>query len=354
MWNTTGTLQGIVFDFWKEALNLLKMTAEFIIIVFPKESVVKLRRTILTNGSCDIFGNGNPLEGSYDMTHPYFFDSLVWVVKTPKEIPRWRYAFEIYSKEIWVIWFLAAAALSSAQFTLLKIQKNDVELTDGLVLIFFIFMQQSQRVKLSSLSQYILLGILILTTFLMNLFYCTKFAFLLTGFKYETSVDTFENIIEEGYTLEFSKAFLIFLQTHKSFNFIKNHHVESLLFLNITEDKRATLFLRNMFNYQIGNFLDDQNRPLVRMLQEPLVTLPFMAILRRGSSLTNKISEKFDRLMENGILSKIIEEYDNHKMNKGPTVILRKLTLQSLQLAFILWVIGVVVCFARFYFELKN
>ncbi|KAL3271596.1 hypothetical protein HHI36_022071 [Cryptolaemus montrouzieri] len=282
--------RGIVLEMISMALDLLNIERKFVGNLFLNPDVKKIIDSIFLEDSGAIF-LGVPVTDEYDFTQPFLYDNAYWILRTPDEIPRWRYIIRIFSSEVWTVWLLSSVLLSLAWFaTIYRRTRNHKTLThyiEGLLIILKHFIEQPHILKPSSLSQNIVLYTLLLSTFLMNLFFESKFSYILTGFNYEKSIESFEDMMRNELQVEFPDYFLEFFEGDlRALKYFEKYRTGTENTLRVVaEENKATGYPDIMFLYELHNYLDSNQRPLLRKLKPPIMTVFINAVLREGNPL---------------------------------------------------------------------
>ncbi|KAL3271598.1 hypothetical protein HHI36_022073 [Cryptolaemus montrouzieri] len=350
--------KGISLEIITMALESLKIKRKFKGIFFMNFNMKTLAESIFSENNSDIFV-GLPPFVEYDFTQPFLYSNAYWIVRSPNEIPRWRYLIRIFSTEVWIVWILSSIVLSLMWFAIMSKKTYNrrtlQQSTEGLFIIFKHFIEQPHYLKPSSIPQIIVLTTILISTFLMNLFFDSKFSYFLTGFNYEKSINSFDDLMENKLEVQLPDYFLEhFNGDTKALEYFEKYRTGTRSTLKIVvEENKAVVYPEGMFLYEYQNFLDAYQRPLVRRLNAPVETLFMRVILRKGNPLTKPLNEKLIHLVEHGFANYIHSKYKSHKTIRDKTLDVRTLTLDHIHLPLVLWIIGILLGIICFLCELK-
>ncbi|KAK9885139.1 hypothetical protein WA026_010650 [Henosepilachna vigintioctopunctata] len=345
--------KGITLDIVLMALNLLNLKANFTGYSFPAKGLKSFMNYAFTN-ICVILTGFEPIIG-LDFTQPYTIDTVHWVVPTSKEIPRWKYAFQIFSPEVWIVWAISAISLSLIWYVIDYTMKSGIRLnqsTVGLRMIFKLFLQQSETFNVTTRSQGFLIATIIVSTSFLKLFYESKFAFLLSGLNYAKSIDSFEDIMNQGLYVRLSHDDLKdYIGEPRIFKYLNSNYKEyETSFEKIAAERDSAMnCIHRGFMYKLKNVLDEHNRPLLKELNPPIRVFLLCAILRKGDPLTNLLNEKLKYMVDFGFVDHILSNYKVENIKRDVTLKRQKLNIHSIPLAFIVWIIGVLMGVVSFF-----
>lgn len=343
--------KGIEIDIFEIILSMMKTEGVYNRVNIPGEFTGYID-FILNNGTCDIFSAMFPLIGNFDISYLMFTDPSIWVLKSGEEIPRWKYAFEVFSKTTWMLWVFSAVSLSIIRYIIRVLTNQNVVPQEGLKMFFKYFLEQSQSLNSKITSEMIFFWSLLFATFFMNIFYKSNFIFLLTGIRYEMEVKSLDEAMEQGFILRMSKSASHYFDDPKHIKYLETHYEEKSLTAEGLDKKTAQLMPEKMFYYQLSDYMDENGRSSIRRLDKPLIVMPYSPLLRKGTPLTSVLNDKFGMLANSGIMDWIFTEYSN-KVVEGNDINVRKLHLSSIQLPIFLWVMGLFTSLLVFLLE-KN
>ncbi|KAK9880618.1 hypothetical protein WA026_011855 [Henosepilachna vigintioctopunctata] len=340
--------KGLTIEITTMILSLLGLKPKYVNVLYPKKDVLKNINTIISRNICEIF-TSNPGLPSLDYTFPYAFDSLNWIVKNAEEIPRWKYAFQIFSLSIWLIWLFSSICLSVMWYITKKCSMGySSRIVEGFGMICSVFVEQSLSVEIPRFSQKIILVIILISTVFFNMFYKTKFSFLLSGFNFENSIDSFEDVMENSLTVQIPDRFAELYSNDANAMKYFEKHCRTTNAENAIEDVKhkenvATSYVKGVILYKtakLKDFVGVHNRPLLKILEPPILNIFFCMVLSKRNPLTNLIDRNLKKLFYHGFVSHILSKYQIQSSTSNPEVDVKKLSLSSLQLAFILYFMG--------------
>ncbi|KAK9874173.1 hypothetical protein WA026_002525 [Henosepilachna vigintioctopunctata] len=350
--------KGIDIDIQTMVYNLINVTTHFVKKKPPLKEVTKQFNYVFSTGECEVMPGLLSIDG-FDFSYTYLFDSMHWVVHVSDEIPKWRYAFKIFSPHIWFVWILSSISLSLALY-LTTYEKNNrcqvLSLFKGLLLISKLFLEQPNEFITSKLSQWIIFVTILISTYLINLFYKSRFIYLLSGFVYEKSVDSFEDIMNNKLIMDvIDEMKIIFYGDERVIEYFEKYQIanKSKNWNFIGVDRKTTaLCTKRAFLYKIADFLDEDGRPTIKLIDEPVTKVFKKCVLAFGNPLINLLSAKLTILNEHGFVPHISSKYVAHEIKRNPALDVKKLTLSNLQLPIGLWVTGIIISFISLICEL--
>ncbi|KAL3271597.1 hypothetical protein HHI36_022072 [Cryptolaemus montrouzieri] len=349
--------KGITLDLISMALDLLNIKSKLEGALFINPDVKKIVESILEDSSVIFLITGASSE--FDFTQPFLYDNGYWIIRSPNEIPRWRYIIRIFSVEVWASWILSSIFLTLAWFATIYRRTSKLntlnDAIQGFLIILKHFIEQPFSLKPSTISQSIVLATILMSTFLMNLFFDSKFSYILTGFNYEKSIESFEDLMENKLEVVLADYMLEYFENDKkALKYFKKYRTASKITLEaVVEENKAVPFPDVIFHYEYHNYLDSNQRPLIRKLNPPLMTIFLYAVLRKGNPLTNPLNQKLIRLVEHGFATYIFSKYKSHKIVRDKKLDVKKLTLNHIHLPLTLWIIGILLSIICFLSELK-
>lgn len=351
--------KGVNIDIVEMVFKSMNLSVDFIERIFSEVN----DDDILSNSPCqmNIFRTHSP---EHDFTESILQDPWIWVIRSPREKPRWEKYFNIFDKHIWVYWFLAIILISSIWFIVEYILEGEIELAKVLQVIrsvIIFFLDQSRRFSGNYTSNSLLKGIIVVSTFMMNMFYKAEFAYLLTGLEYEQPLTSLQELVDANMKFSFPTVFLKYFSTDSNIRYIEAHHEDCVELYNECYEKvakrtdLAIISSETKFIYEYIHFLDATKKPLLSRLDDSILTNYFTLILPKGHPLTSYLNRQITRLRENGFMNFIKRhKYKSHFEDNLSNVCMEKLSMNTVKFPFQLWIIGSLLATLIFVKELLN
>lgn len=337
--------KGINIEIIELAFESLNLSVEFVERIYSKVNEDDLFR----NSPCPMNIFRVP-STAYDFTEMILLDPSIWVIRQPIEKPRWNLAFSIYNKEIWIYWFGSTLLISFTWFIVVYVLEKRFEFTMmlmviGLVMIFFF--DQSRRLSGRHFSHSLLICIIVVSTFLMNMFYKAKFAYLLTGVEYYPPVSSLNEMVDANMKFSFPPNFMSVFTHDSNIKYLKTHHdtcynLNNGCYKKVSNDPNlAIISYDSKFMYEFRKFLDQNKKPLLYKLEEPIVTNYFTLLVVKGYPLTPYLNAKIKALREHGFIVFIKHHrYKSRCKENSEVVRMEKLNLDSVKFPFRIWFFG--------------
>ncbi|KAK9874171.1 hypothetical protein WA026_002523 [Henosepilachna vigintioctopunctata] len=352
-----GNTKGISVEITALALDMLNISAHFKGYIFPRMTLNQHYHYVFSNDICTIHVQAEAMK-DFDFTQPYVFDHLNWIVPTPEEIPRWKFAFQVFSSDVWLTWVISCLVLSLAwyatEFTM-NSKPQLKQLAMGLEIIFTLFLQQSSNIKISTISTRIVLATIIISTFFINLFYICKFSYLLSGMNYENSIETLEDVMEKSLYVRIpDEVNNYYKDEEKILQYFKLFRKDFEYSLKEAASLRNSITsnLHRSYIYNLKDVLDDNKRVLLEEMRTPIKVAHLTAVLPKGNALTKLLSDKFGHLRQHGLVDYVTSKYYKFPA-EGTNVEKKKLTLTSIQFPLCAWIIGIIFSLIAFLNELN-
>ncbi|KAL3270972.1 hypothetical protein HHI36_021475 [Cryptolaemus montrouzieri] len=354
------TRRGIDVEIVGMALDLLGIGVKFLVFPYPIGDIDVYLTKMFTMKICDIY-SGIKFRKLFDCTDTHIFDSLHWVIKTPEEMPRWKYAFKIFTLDIWLSCIISTIFISIAyHLTMIKSRsfKRIRNLPQGFLITLKLFLEQSHSWKTSNVSRTIILIIMLFSSCMINAFFKSKFAYLLSGFNLDDPIDSFEAIMANKMIIKMPLNMKqVFDDEPKAAEYLKKYLILSdpsvEIYNVIHQNNIATTIPKTMFEWEMNNYLSEDMRPLLQMINQPIIYILFSMILPKGSSLKEPLNEKLGYLHDHGLVSYIKSKYKVLTAQRDPTLDVKKLTINHIQLPLSIWIIGIITACITYLFESK-
>ncbi|KAL3280407.1 hypothetical protein HHI36_017889, partial [Cryptolaemus montrouzieri] len=165
--------KGLNVDFLEMVFELIQVKIEYKILPYGGFSYDKYFKDYLVNETCDfmIAGNG-AVDGRVEFFFPINDDYDVWLVPTPKPIPKWKYIVKAFSTTIWlscllalvleaIVWTIYEISISKEDFLPETIYKIVSYLLEKTYIILRIFLEATVKLRIQNISQAIIVVIVV-------------------------------------------------------------------------------------------------------------------------------------------------------------------------------------------------
>ncbi|KAK9874170.1 hypothetical protein WA026_002522 [Henosepilachna vigintioctopunctata] len=339
--------EGIYPEILKLMMEMMNMEIRWVEDSLPIENDWELHYDkVLSERKCDI--HMAYLMGTVECLIPYSFDTAFWFVPSPKEIERWKYVVKIFSLEVWVIWITTSILLCiiwrlTTKFT--RKRYDDLYSThNAFSNMFMIFLEQTPNLTAHLQSQKILILLMIFLTFLMNLFFKTKYAFLLLGTNFEaSSINSFEDIMEKRMTIGIPGFFFKIFKNDDVFEEYFNSYYlpcpAGNTCINRTAYKRdiATIQVKRLYVSNRKYLVDENYRDLLQMIPRPVITNVINMVVKKGHPLVDQLNQNLHHLWDHGFVQKITSKYETDGFH------VKYLQMKKLSLEHIKFPLGVLI-----------
>ncbi|KAL3271585.1 hypothetical protein HHI36_022060 [Cryptolaemus montrouzieri] len=370
--------KGFLIELIDFVMNHLNIPFEWIELEI--ENYKHALKNLILNGQCDIiwchyFPEGGALHFTYHIND----DHDTWFVPRERRIPKWKYLFEVFSIQIWIIWFLCSLTAIIIWELLdnfipnpkTKLKSNDffnhihINLVKKFLTIVRVFVEQTVKIKLFRSHQFFLSFVILHLTFTMNILYKGRFTSLLLGKnRYPNEIQTFQDVLN-------NKMFLLFVDFRRQhledlFPAIKTYPkslflpdtIDPLKWLDYAafEGNTATLKSKTETKYVYKRYLDETGDSLIKALDFVVAKKTMGAAYIQGNTLFSNMNKLINKFRDHGFIANILSRYEiqniepNGKKSRIPQVI----TINHLAGPLILWAIGLVFGTFQFLGELMN
>ncbi|KAL3284929.1 hypothetical protein HHI36_019062 [Cryptolaemus montrouzieri] len=352
------TKKGILTEISELVFESLKIDVKFVRFPYHLGNVDTYLTNIFDKNICDIYTGIKPTV-LFDFTYPYIYDTLHWITKTPDEIPRWKYALKIFKLNSWLSFIFSIILISVAyHFTMFRTGSFEkiMHLHQGFVITLKLFLEQSHSWKTSNLSREIMFVTILFTSFMINAFCKTRFTYLLSGFNVNERIDSFEAIMANRMSVKISYSIeRIFEHEPQKAEYLRKYQIlmdPSDAIKQIPyEENTATALPKKVYDYRINQFIDEEMRPLLQLIDPPIVLLTVSMVLPKGDLLTEPLNKKLQHLQDHGHISYILSRYKVMFAVRDPTLDVKKLTINHIQLPLAILIIGMIASGIIFFFE---
>ncbi|KAL3282845.1 hypothetical protein HHI36_006006 [Cryptolaemus montrouzieri] len=368
---------GLNFDITGMIMEHLKLNFEYVF----NDYIYKWKASeLLLSGSCDLVVvelaisiDGGEVNFIYNVNDDY--DR--WVVPRARKVPKWRYLFEVFSIQLWIIWFsfMLVAILEWRIFDYIfttnklntepvtiknKITQSCMSLLKEFYRIIKVFLEQTVRIEIHYFHQLISLAITLFLIFMMNNLYKGRFTYLLLGTNhYPEEIKSFDDILDKKLYLTSTHFRLQQLEEQfpkiKNYSFYLSNLGDGSKWLNYVAFRKDTAALKSTteIKYVSENYLDEDGISLIRVLDLIVAKLLKGAVYLRGNPIFSDINKYVNELRDHGFVHYILSKYekvDYHVLErraKYPEI----MTFHDLTGPIAVWMIGFLVSILVFFLE---
>ncbi|KAL3280412.1 hypothetical protein HHI36_017894 [Cryptolaemus montrouzieri] len=343
--------KGLNIDFLEMLFDLMKVEIEYKIISYHAFLYNEEVRDIFANGICDLLiGGHGALDGTYEFFFPINDDYDVWVVPGPMSIPKWKYIGKAFSTKIWlscllalilqaIVWCIYDISISNKKKLLKNMYLTPSYVLQKISVISKIFLGGTMKLKIRTISEGIILILVIFSTFMINVIYKIEFTYLLLGTNYyPNTIKTFDDIITSRLNVTCSGH--IFSNLIESFpegeSYLRASFVEAegIDWAQAVAINRTFVALRAKLSikYSQHKYLDDTGHSLFKMLNPPVFRSLFGYLCPKGSPLLEEMRKYMFLLKDYGFANRITmqHEFDRKKQNRKMNVTSPKSSLAKL------------------------
>ncbi|KAL3274863.1 hypothetical protein HHI36_019645 [Cryptolaemus montrouzieri] len=298
-----------------------------------------------------IFGLYARVSGYKDaeVTSPYLQEHMLWFIPVAPEIPRWKYIFHIFHKNVVIAFLVTIMAISlSWLFKNYTIQRNtsmnlffEINLSS-----FELFLGQSHRFYTKSLSHKILVCCIILLSTMMNYFFGTRLAYLLNGKSYETKIESVEQLAENNFYVAYylNRNRYLVSQISAFRDYPEKFYVNcSGRVISCIDRMRAdgNMALVGAERQIIALEKNNYSIPPLVSLKEHLYTINISAFFSKGYPLFSLIDRMLQYLVQSGIVERISKKYHQLLRLNEESLSVRSLSIQHMVLPLFVWFVGI-------------
>lgn len=350
--------RGLEIDIFSTIADHFKINIEFYEIGNYTEQIL-----LFLDKKRSVYFGGQLIRDQLEYTYPYYTDALAWYVPSPKQLPRWRFLFTIFSFDVWLAWGTIIAIFTFfwifGNFLLnKKLSLRTVLLVPNI--IFFWFLEQMYNVQTKSSYHLVLKVYLLFTAIMMNFLFRSRCTYILNGINFEKGIDRVEDIISGGLVIGCTDFVAKIIGERKDIaeyledNFVNCRAIECLSRTAFDNDL-ASVSLIGVARFSSGFFLDSKGRSLLKQLKSPTYVTRLVAFFNRGHPMFPWFDRKLQYLVEAGIVGKIASKYDEYYFYKEVNLSSTKmLGLQHIMAPSAIWSIGMVLSILVYIWELKN
>ncbi|KAL3271939.1 hypothetical protein HHI36_022409 [Cryptolaemus montrouzieri] len=295
-----------------------------------------------------------------DTTFPYLQEIVTWFVGVAPEIPRWKYIFTIFHKNVYVAVMITVLAISASLSvkTFLNERRFSLELFFAICLSpFILFLGQTRCFYVKSLHHKIMVWCIIFLSTMMNFFFGTRLSYLLNGRNYEFQIKSSEQIRENnlniGYSNERFKQWAT--QTSIMRDYPEHFYVNcsgkhsSCIQRSIIQKDMVLLTPERPILYSLKNY--SVETPL-KPLNEYLQVMHLNAFFIKGHPLFPTINRILQYLVESGIIKRISAKYNKLLQIRNEPLAMRPLSFEHMVLPLFIWAVGILLSSAIFSYEI--
>lgn len=324
----------------------------------------------------DRFWNPAFLDYSVENTNSYKQENVCIMVPKATRKSNFYNLFHIFTIPAWIsiifLIFFLTGILKFHQIVYFRFNQFEImSLVDIFFQVLRSFIGEALSVIKVSNASRLIIGCWILYSFLITNSFSGKLVSQLVNPLYEEEIDTFEQLFESGFSIVVShvihliiKANLdkeIYDQLKPSLVFVEQQDDAYNLFIN---NKSVSAHISNMYRLDVylqKNY-DSRGRSSYHIMKDCLVYFPSIYITSEGSQFLGRINDLISRFHEVGLVShwemltnlntKVSGETEEFNDDEEEEEIKVILTIEHLQSAFYLWIIGIFFSFLTFCWEI--
>ncbi|KAL3276927.1 hypothetical protein HHI36_012293 [Cryptolaemus montrouzieri] len=301
------------------------------------------------NTSSIILGMGFTNHPRFRHTVTYTTDQLFWFVPSSSPIPKWKYVYKAFSKNVWLIWFFIFLVVSFLWYVTDRIFRKQKQIHYFFIKPFVLLklsLEQGHNLDYAFSTQRFLMTIIVFLIFSTNAFYKSRFTYLLSGLNFEKGIETFEDIMDANLKLDYYEPYREnFAGNPKFYEYMKKHFrncTDPFMCTNRTAFKRdmAVLRYRKNIRYVVRSYYTDpeSGKPLIQEFVPSVHVDNFSFNILDGHPLFQSIEEILRYFRDNGIVDYFINKYDEFRsLDDTPNIV--KISVKDLSGVFIFWII---------------
>ncbi|KAL3267954.1 hypothetical protein HHI36_007091 [Cryptolaemus montrouzieri] len=297
----------------------------------------------------------------FDVTSPYLQERITSFVPFPLQIPRWKYIFTIFDKNVCIAALITVLAIS-AVWTFNNYMKfgkfSIIEFAEIGLSPFKLFLGQSRRFYSKNVCHKVLVFCIIFLSTMMNFFFGTRLSYLLNGKNYDSQIETTiqlkENNFYIGYNSNIVKSWSE--QTLEMRNYPQNFYIKC----------SQTWFSCIRRSVKQRNIVLVGSERLIRSSEKKLYSEPRLeslnlfhlqmahisAYFSNGYPLSPLINRMLQSLVESGIVKTITEKYDKLLRSYDEPLNSKSLAFEHMVLPLFIWTLGMFLGLVIFYYEI--
>lgn len=328
------------------------------------------------------FWNPAFLDLSVETTNSYQQENICLMVPKATRKSNFYNLFHIFTIPAWIsiifLIFFVTGTLKFHQIIHFRLnqKRNQFEINSILDIFFQVlrsFIGEALSVIKASNATRLIIGCWILYSFLITSSFCGKLVSQLVNPLYEEEIDTFEQFFESSFSIVLSKPVDLIVRANldeeiynkfkPNFVFVEQNDDAYNLFIN---NKSVNAHISNM--YRLDLYLqknhDSRGRSSFHIMKDCLVYFPSIYIVTEGSQFLGRINDLISRFHEAGLsnhwemltnlnskVSGETEEFNDDEEEEESKVIL---TIEHLQSAFYLWILGIFISLLVFCWEIRG
>ncbi|KAK9879669.1 hypothetical protein WA026_006730 [Henosepilachna vigintioctopunctata] len=312
----------------------------------------------------NVFFGGQLVQDFGLFTMPYLRDEVTFFVPVSQLLSRWKYIFSIFPLSVWSLWF-ATVTLTTATWIMGDFILQQRICLEGLIAVPFIifhwFLEKSFKIRRKSTFETILIILMLFLSNIMNIYFKSRFTYLLNGLNYEWSIDTFDDIISRKLKIGGTQHGINLINSSVDVaNYLQENYMNcrgtQCLQRTAIERDMAALAMVSVARSTSNNFVDNTTgRLLLKRINWPSFHMYVCSFFNRGHPMFPLFNRSLQRLAESGILMKIYFEYVRKNIiqesSMGDT---QKLNFEHIVAPLTMWCIGIITSFVVFFCEMAH
>lgn len=275
---------------------------------------------------------------------PYVMTDVYFIVPSPKKLMRWKYIFRVFSWEIYFLYFITLISISWIE-SLRRRRQRFRRILRMMKISFKLLLDQS--VVSRFVFQRWLLFLITIVTFFLNASFKCGFTYFITGVNFEKGIESIEDVINSELQIGATPQMAMLLKKSQ----VESRFLDTrLVICRILQNcLNRTAFTRNLivarpyitFKAIRKTYMDKDGRDLIQAVKTAYMGFHVSARVPRGHPLYSIMNTYCQRMVEHGLVEKIILKYIGSEVDI-PILRHRRLTFAQISFAVGLWIVGVV------------
>ncbi|KAL3274804.1 hypothetical protein HHI36_019588 [Cryptolaemus montrouzieri] len=295
---------------------------------------------------------------SKNPTYPYRHEHIAWFVPVASEIPRWKYVFTIFQKNVYIALVITILAISAVwSFKIYKYTgRKPIKSFFGILSSpFILFLGQSTRFYSKSLRHKILVCCIIFLATMMNFFFGTRLIYLLNGKNYESQINSIQKIRDNNFHIASTSRNLHYWAYFTPEMRGYPRHLFTYCIENVTSCIQRAIERKNIaivgFDREVRN---EEIKLYNQLLLEPISVHQnenLQGIFSKGYPLFDQTNRMLQYLFQSGIIKNIAEKYDKLLRINDEYFSMKSLSLAHMVLPVSIWTVGILLSVIVFCYE---
>ncbi|KAL3276928.1 hypothetical protein HHI36_012294 [Cryptolaemus montrouzieri] len=328
--------RGIEIELLNAILDVINVTASYT----KPHAAPSLQLEIDMNTSSIILGMGFTRFQRFRNTVAYTTDQLCLFVPSASPIPKWKYVYKAFSENVWGIWFFISVVVCILWYIIDSVFRKQRQIYYCFKKPFVLLklsLEQNHNLDYTFSSQCCLMVIIVFLIFFINIFYKSRFTFLLSGLNFEKGMETFDDIMDGNLELDYYEPDREnFADNSKFYEYMKKHFhncTDPFTCTNRTAFKKDMVVLRfrRTIRYVAHTYYTDpeSGKALINEFFPPVHVNSLSFNILDGHPIFQSVQRILRYFRDNGIVDYYIKKYDDFH-SKEDTVDNHKISVKDL------------------------